>query len=231
MTSSNVTYIIFINKKSSHTCLLQPSPLQSYNNQQAIIFSVTLNLRRIASPIQSDLIRSDPSNPMQVLLMAILRAEATFSRYEMASKKQPLPKTVQISFVHAQNSSRDSQATGSSSLCEFRGNQNCENYLRTTLLELSFCFSALPPLVLSILAEKHFLGSSFLEKYYYVTNFSKSCLLSGELNSNWQFFLDYYRSNYYTHVKEVFQPEQEIIIIMISWPELNHLNASVKNCY
>ena len=120
--------------------------------------------------------------------MATLRAEATFSWYEMASKKQPLPKTIQISIVHAQNSSRDSQATGSSSLCEFRGNQNCENYLRTTLLELSFCFSALPPLVLSILAEKHFLGSSFLEKYYYVTNFSKSCLLSGELNSNWQFF-------------------------------------------
>ena len=123
--------------------------------------------------------------------MATLRAEATFSWYEMASKKQPLPKTIQISIVHVQNSSRDSQATGSSSLCEFRGNQNCENYLRTTLLELSFCFSALPPLVLSILAEKHFLGSSFLEKYYYVTNFSKSCLLSGELNSNWQFFPDY----------------------------------------
>ena len=84
----------------------------------------------------------------------------------------------------------------------------CEQLSST---ELSFCFSALPPLVLSILAEKHFLGSSFLGKYYYVTNFSKSCLLSGELNSNWQFFPDYYRSNY-THVKEVFQPEQEIIL-------------------
>ena len=93
----------------------------------------------------------------------------------------------------------------------FAGIKIEKNYLRTTLLELSFCFSALPPLVLSILAEKHFLGSSFLEKYYYVTNFSKSCLLSGELNSNWQFFPDYYRSNY-THVKEVFQPEQGIIL-------------------
>ena len=56
----------------------------------------------------------------------------------------PLPTTVQFSIVHAQNSSRDSQATGSSNLREFRGNQNCENYLRTTLLELLFCFSALP---------------------------------------------------------------------------------------
>ena len=86
---------------------------------------------------------------------------------------------------------------------------------KTTCEQLSlsfrFVFLLCPPLVLSILAEKHFLGSSFLEKYYYVTNFSKSCLLSGELNSNWQFFPDYYRSNY-THVKEVFQPEQEIIL-------------------
>ena len=91
--------------------------------------------------------------------------------------------------VHAQNSSRDSQATGSSNLREFHGNQNCKNYLRTTLLELYlFCFSALPPLVLSILAEKIFLGSSFLGKNYYATNFSKSCLISGELNSKRQFF-------------------------------------------
>ena len=28
----------------------------------------------------------------------------------------------------------------------------------------------------------------FLRKYYYATNFNKSCLLSGELKSNWQFF-------------------------------------------
>ena len=73
-----------------------------------------------------------------------LRAEATFSRNEMASEKQPLPTTVQFSIVHAQNLSRDLQATGSSNLREFRGNQNWENYLRTTLLELLFCFSALP---------------------------------------------------------------------------------------
>ena len=56
--------------------------------------------------------------------------------------------------MHAQNSSRDSQATGSSNLREFRGNQTCENYLRTTLLELLFCFSASPLLVLTILASK-----------------------------------------------------------------------------
>ena len=38
---------------------------------------------------------------------------------------------------------------------EFRGNQTCENYLRTTLLlELLFCFSASFPQVLSILAAK-----------------------------------------------------------------------------
>ena len=49
---------------------------------------------------------------------------------------------------------RDSQATGSSNLREFRGNQTWENYMRTTLLELLFCFSASPPLVLSILAAK-----------------------------------------------------------------------------
>ena len=66
----------------------------------------------------------------------------------------PLPITVQFSIVHAQNSSRYSQATGSSNLREFRGNQTCENYLRTTLVELLFCFSALLPLVLSILAAK-----------------------------------------------------------------------------
>ena len=47
-----------------------------------------------------------------------------------------------------------SQATGSSNLREFRGNQTCENYLRTTLLELLFCFSASPLLVLTILAAK-----------------------------------------------------------------------------
>ena len=64
------------------------------------------------------------------------------------------PTTVQFSIVHAQNSSRDSQATGSSNLREFCGNQTCESYLRTTLLELLFCFSALLPLVLSILAAK-----------------------------------------------------------------------------
>ena len=71
-------------------------------------------------------------------------------------------------------------------------------------LSSSFCFVFLvcppppTPLVLSILAEKNFLGSSFLGKYYYATNFSKSCLLSGELNSNWQFFPAYY-SSYFSH--------------------------------
>ena len=83
-----------------------------------------------------------------------LRAEATFSRYEMASEKWPLPTTVQFSIVHAQNSPRDSQATGSSNLREFRGNQSCENYLRTTLLGLLFCFFCFARLVLSILAAK-----------------------------------------------------------------------------
>ena len=62
MTSSSVSYIIFINKMS------QPSPSQSYNNQQAITFSVTLNLRRIACPIGSDP-ESDPeSDPIQAIL-------------------------------------------------------------------------------------------------------------------------------------------------------------------
>ena len=108
-----------------------------------------------------------------------------------------------LTIVHAKNSSRDSQATGWSNLRQFCGNQ--------TLLELLFSFCAFPPLVLSILAEKNFLGASFLGKYHYAANFSKSCLLSGELNSNWQFFPASYNSNY-THVKEVFEPEQEIIL-------------------
>ena len=90
-----------------------------------------------------------------------------------------------LTIVHAKNSSRDSQATGWSNLRQFCGNQ--------TLLE------------------KNFLGASFLGKYHYAANFSKSCLLSGELNSNWQFFPASYNSNY-THVKEVFEPEQEIIL-------------------
>ena len=64
--------------------------------------------------------------------------------------------------------------------------------VKTTCEQLSssficFVFLLCPPLVLSILAEKNFLGSSFLGKYYYATNFSKSCLLSGELNSKRQF--------------------------------------------
>ena len=116
-----------------------------------------------------------------------------------------------LTIVHAKNSSRDSQATGWSNLLQFCGNQTCVNYLRTTLLELLFSFCAFPPLVLSILAGKNFLGSSFIGKYHYAANFSKSCLLSGELNSNWQFFPASYNSNY-THVKDVFEPEQEIIL-------------------
>ena len=82
--------------------------------------------------------------------------------------------------MHARNSSRDSQATGSSNLREFRGDQTCENYLRTTLLELLFCFSASPPLVLSILAAK-FPRIVFLGKYFYAINCSKFCLFFGEL--------------------------------------------------
>ena len=80
----------------------------------------------------------------------------------------------------AKFSSRDAQAIGSSNLREFRGNQTCENYLRTTLLELLLCFSALPPLVLSILAAKFprivFFRKVFLSCY----QLRKFCLFCGE---------------------------------------------------
>ena len=78
-----------------------------------------------------------------------LRAEVTFSRYELACEKQPLPTTVQFSIVHAQNSSRDSQATGSSNLREFSRKLLANNSPRAFVL-----FSASSPLVLSILAAK-----------------------------------------------------------------------------
>ena len=82
--------------------------------------------------------------------------------------------------MHAQNSSRDSRATGSTNLREFRGNQTCENYLRTTLLELLLCFSALPPLVLSILAAKFPRIVFFRKVFYHAINCSKFCLFCGE---------------------------------------------------
>ena len=122
--------------------------LEKYNFQCNWIFTfmhtATESVRRL----------SDQFSQVQDHILLTLRAEATFSWYKLACKKQPLPTTVQFSIVHAQNSSRDSQATGSSNLCEFRGNQTCKNYLRTTLLELLFCFSASPPLVLSIFSRK-----------------------------------------------------------------------------
>ena len=69
--------------------------------------------------------------------------------YELACEKQPLPTTVQFSIVHAQNSSRDSQATGSSNLREFSRKLLANNSPRSFVL-----FSASSPLVLSILAAK-----------------------------------------------------------------------------
>ena len=76
-----------------------------------------------------------------------------------------------LTIVHAKNSSRDSQATGWSNLRQFCGNQNCENYLRTNLLELLFCFSALPVRKIS---------SDRLLRKHYATTCSKSCLIWGE---------------------------------------------------
>ena len=87
------------------------------------------------------------------------------------------PTTVQFSIVHAQNSSRDSQAIQLvRQICvSFAG-----NYLRTTLLELLFCFSVLPPLFLSILAAKCprivFFRKVFLSCY----QLRKFCLFCGE---------------------------------------------------
>ena len=122
-----------------------------------------------------------------------LRAETTFSRYELACEKQPLPTTVQFSIVYAQNSSHDSQATGSSNLREFCENQTCENYLRTTLLELLFCFSASPPLVLSILAAK-FPWIVFFRKVFLCYQLQEvlSAWWGAHLTSNGSFFPAYY---------------------------------------
>ena len=109
-----------------------------------------------------------------------LRAEATFSRYELACEKQSLPTTVQFSIVHAKNSSRDSQTTGSSNLREFHWNQIWENCLRTTLLELLFCFSAFSPSGFKYFSRKISSDRLFKESIVLPTVNGKSCLLCGE---------------------------------------------------
>ena len=104
--------------------------------------------------------------------------------YELACEKQPLPTTVQFSIVHTQNSSRDSQATGSSNLREFSRKLLANNSPRAFVL-----FSASSPLVLSILAAKCprivFLRKVFL---CYQLQQVLSALRGAHLTSNGSFF-------------------------------------------
>ena len=74
-----------------------------------------------------------------------------------------MPTTVQFSIVHhAQNSSRDLQATGSSNLREFHGNQIAKTTCEQLSSSVCFCFSSL---WFKVFWLQNFLRSSFLGKY------------------------------------------------------------------
>ena len=99
---SHLHYGISINKNSSHTYLTAlAESLQSYNNQKAITFNVTLNVRRIASPIRSDP-ESDPiRNPILVLLRAPARQATTrIRRLNCSESNQLFCATLYNNIIH-----------------------------------------------------------------------------------------------------------------------------------